>query len=123
MIVKSTCILKDTLEANPLQMNFRRSANNHVPAAGGHITCTSSASSNPAGVPWIYGAASPSYFANGYACRPADERLVTAWCTHESDRFPAAVQRGRIVGVQFHPEKSSSPGLRYLRALLEEVMA
>jgi len=29
--------------------------------------------------------------------------------------FPAALRRGRVAGVQFHPEKSGSAGLRVLR--------
>lgn len=58
------------------------------------------------------------YYANSYVCRPADARVVTAWTEHEGDRFPAAVRAGRTVGVQFHPEKSSAPGVRFLRAFL-----
>lgn len=61
-----------------------------------------------------------AYFANSYVCRPADERVVTAWACHESDRFPAAVRLGSVVGVQFHPEKSSAAGVRLLRTFLEE---
>jgi glutamine amidotransferase len=30
------------------------------------------------------------------------------------------VRSGRVVGVQFHPEKSSAPGVAFLRAFLEE---
>jgi glutamine amidotransferase len=58
------------------------------------------------------------YYANGFACRPTSESVVAAWTAHESDRFPAIVQAGSAVGVQFHPEKSSAPGVRFLRQLL-----
>ncbi len=61
-----------------------------------------------------------AYYANGFVCRAADPGAVTAWSTHETDRFAAAVRRGRVVGVQFHPEKSSTPGLRFVRAWLAE---
>jgi glutamine amidotransferase len=59
-----------------------------------------------------------AYYANSYVCRPADESVVRAWSTHEGDRFAAVVRTGNTVGVQFHPEKSSAPGLRFLRAFL-----
>jgi glutamine amidotransferase len=62
-----------------------------------------------------------AYYANSYVCRPVDERTVTAWTEHEGDRFPAAVRVGNAVGVQFHPEKSSSDGVRFLHAFLDEV--
>ena len=58
------------------------------------------------------------YYANSFACRPASESVVAAWTSHETDRFPAVVRAGSAVGVQFHPEKSSSEGVRFLRALL-----
>jgi glutamine amidotransferase len=61
------------------------------------------------------------YFANSFVCRPADEGIVTAWTTHESDRFPAIVRSGNAVGVQFHPEKSSTHGIALLRHLLAEI--
>lgn len=64
-----------------------------------------------------------AYYAHSYACRPADARHVTAWTTHEGDRFPAIVRQGRTMGVQFHPEKSSSPGVALLRAFLQEAAA
>ncbi len=63
---------------------------------------------------------SVAYFANSYVCRPDDQRVVTAWTTHEGDRFPAAVRAGRAVGVQFHPEKSSAEGVRFLHAFLDD---
>jgi len=60
-----------------------------------------------------------AYYANSYVCRPPDDSVVRAWSTHEDDRFPAVVRSGRTVGVQFHPEKSSGPGLRFLHAFLD----
>ena len=59
-----------------------------------------------------------AYFANGYACRPDDAACVSAWATHESDTFPALVRQARTVGVQFHPEKSSHAGVRFVREAL-----
>jgi glutamine amidotransferase len=60
-----------------------------------------------------------AYYANGFACRPTDLDVVRAWSTHERDRFPAAVRSGECVGVQFHPEKSSAPGVRFIHAFLD----
>jgi glutamine amidotransferase len=63
-----------------------------------------------------------AYFANSFVCRPAtpaDEAPVTAWATHERDRFAAAVRRGSTVGVQFHPEKSSRAGVAFVRAVVD----
>lgn len=61
-----------------------------------------------------------AYYANSFVCRPDDERTVIAWSSHEDDRFPAAVRVGRTIGVQFHPEKSSAAGVRFLQAFLRE---
>ena len=62
-----------------------------------------------------------AYYANRYACRPDDPAVVSAWSTHDGDRFAAAVRRGPCMGVQFHPEKSSRPGLRFLDHFLRGV--
>ncbi|MCY1047250.1 imidazole glycerol phosphate synthase subunit HisH [Corallococcus sp. bb12-1] len=61
------------------------------------------------------------YFAHSYACRAADPSDVVGWTTHEEDRFPASVRRGKVLGVQFHPEKSSRAGVRFVQAFLKEV--
>ncbi len=61
------------------------------------------------------------YYAHSYVCRATETSWVTGWTTHEGDRFPAAVRRGNVVGVQFHPEKSSSAGVRFVQAFLQEV--
>lgn len=64
-----------------------------------------------------------AYYANSFVCRPRDGRIVTVWSRHEGDRYPAVVRQGRTVGVQFHPEKSSAPGVAFLRGFLDEAAA
>jgi imidazole glycerol-phosphate synthase subunit HisH len=61
-----------------------------------------------------------AYYANSFVCRPEDPSSVIAWSVHEGDRFPAAVRAGAAIGVQFHPEKSSTAGVRLLHAFLDE---
>ena len=61
-----------------------------------------------------------AYYANSFVCRPDDAGSVIAWSEHEGDRFAAAVRAGSAVGVQFHPEKSSADGVRFLHAFLDE---
>lgn len=63
-----------------------------------------------------------AYFANSYVCVPRDERVVTAWTTHEGDRFASAVETANTVGVQFHPEKSSEGGVRFVRSVVHELV-
>jgi glutamine amidotransferase len=59
-----------------------------------------------------------AYFANSFVCEPADISKVTSWATHDGDRFAASVEDGNIVGAQFHPEKSSAPGLAFIQEFL-----
>ena len=61
------------------------------------------------------------YYAHSYVCRAEEPGVVVGWTTHEEDRFPASVRRGKVLGLQFHPEKSSAAGVRFLQAFLEEV--
>lgn len=86
-----------------------------------HIGWNSVESSRSAGVAIAF--PSTVYYANSFACRPTSESVVEAWTTHEADRFPAVVRAGSAVGVQFHPEKSSADGVRFLRALLASAPA
>jgi glutamine amidotransferase len=52
------------------------------------------------------------YFANSYVCHPR-ENVGIAETTY-GEMFVSAVRKGRLCGVQFHPEKSGVPGLRVL---------
>jgi len=58
------------------------------------------------------------YFTHSFAFFPKDERDVAAYVEH-GERFPAAVSRGNVAGVQFHPEKSQASGLSLLARFLE----
>ena len=58
------------------------------------------------------------YFTHSFAFFPSDPADVAAWVDH-GGRFPAAVARGNVAGVQFHPEKSQKPGLALLSRFLE----
>ena len=60
----------------------------------------------------------PVYFTHSFAFFPSDETDVAAWVDH-GGRFPAAVARDNLAGVQFHPEKSQSTGLKLLSDFLE----
>lgn len=54
------------------------------------------------------------YYAHSFVCQPSATDVVTAWTTAGGSRFPAVVRKANTVGVQFHPEKSSAPGLRFI---------
>ncbi len=53
------------------------------------------------------------YFAHSFACAPA-EPVAVAEVEHERP-VVAAVERGAVAGVQFHPERSGPAGARILR--------
>ncbi|MGH9173420.1 MAG: imidazole glycerol phosphate synthase subunit HisH, partial [Vicinamibacterales bacterium] len=58
------------------------------------------------------------YFTHSYVAPPTADAAAT---TTHGITFTSAVARGRIAGVQFHPEKSGDVGLRILRNWLNAV--
>ena len=58
------------------------------------------------------------YFNHGYYCDPDQSGTVSAYSDY-GIRYAAAVQRGSLFGVQFHPEKSQVVGLKILRNFVE----
>ncbi|NOT22159.1 MAG: imidazole glycerol phosphate synthase subunit HisH [Nitrospiraceae bacterium] len=60
------------------------------------------------------------YFTHSYALQGIEEDWNVALCDHVQP-FVAAFQKRKICGVQFHPEKSQSTGLRLLSNFLELV--
>ena len=56
------------------------------------------------------------YFTHSYVAPVTGDTVAV---TQHGETFAAAVQRGHIGGVQFHPEKSGDVGLRILRNFVE----
>ncbi len=54
------------------------------------------------------------YFVHSYYVEPEDKELVVATTRYGED-FVSVINRDKIWGVQFHPEKSSESGLKILR--------
>lgn len=59
-----------------------------------------------------------AYFAHSYGLRERPEGWRAAWARHHQP-FVAAVERGRVLGCQLHPELSGAWGLELLRRWLE----
>ncbi len=59
-----------------------------------------------------------AYFNHSYYCaaRPDDTLAVTDY----GGAYPSIVGRGRVYGIQFHPEKSQSVGLALLKNFVEQ---
>jgi imidazole glycerol phosphate synthase glutamine amidotransferase subunit len=65
------------------------------------------------------------YFVHSYVGTPAGagaDRVSLARTTH-GRTFTSAVERGSLLGVQFHPERSGPDGLRLLRNFVDLVRA
>jgi len=60
----------------------------------------------------------PFYHVHSFAARPR-ERADVIGTTEYGERFATIVGHGPVLGVQFHPEKSSRHGLAMLRSFVE----
>jgi glutamine amidotransferase len=60
------------------------------------------------------------YFVHSYAPEGVPDDLQLARCTH-GRVFPAVAGRERVMGTQFHPERSGAAGLRLLSNFLKMV--
>ena len=54
------------------------------------------------------------YFVHSYYSAPADSTINAATVTHGSQTVTAAVWKDNLMAMQFHPEKSSTAGLKIL---------
>jgi len=57
------------------------------------------------------------YFVNSYYCVPEEDVCVAT--ADYGLTFCAALGKDNIFGVQFHPERSAEPGLRFLRRWMD----
>ena len=62
------------------------------------------------------------YFVHSFYAEPSDDAHVVATCEYGVG-FPCLVRVGRVVGTQFHPEKSSTVGGRLLANWVREAAA
>lgn len=61
-----------------------------------------------------------AYFVHSFSVRPTDSRHLLADTIYGGFRIAAAVRKGAVIGVQFHPEKSGPAGLAMIRNFLKQ---
>jgi len=59
------------------------------------------------------------YFVHSYTARPKCQSDRLAEANYNGRPVSAAVQRGQLTGVQFHPEKSGTVGLKMIESFLK----
>lgn len=61
------------------------------------------------------------YYVHSFYPEPEDDDTTRAWTDYEGQRFPAAVESGKIFGTQFHPEKSHDAGSKIISNFLKSI--
>jgi imidazole glycerol-phosphate synthase subunit HisH len=64
--------------------------------------------------PWMY-------FVHSFYVEPIDPTVASATTTHGNQTVTAAIAQGNLWAAQFHPEKSSTPGLKLLANFVLQV--
>ena len=59
------------------------------------------------------------YFAHSYYCDPDPKDIVKGTTEYEGFEFATLMRKDNVVCTQFHPEKSSDSGLRFLRNFID----
>ncbi len=63
------------------------------------------------------------YFAHSYYVPYEGKEEQVAFTEYEGVKFTSIVMKGKVVGTQFHPEKSSNAGKRFLENLARMIKA
>jgi imidazole glycerol-phosphate synthase subunit HisH len=79
-----------------------------------HIGWNEVAFERPGALTEGLGDAAAFYHVHSFVCRPSVEDDVVGRGDY-GERFVSIVERGSVMGAQFHPEKSSRDGLALLR--------
>ncbi len=61
-----------------------------------------------------------AYFNHSYHCVPKDHEAIVAWTLHGM-AITAIIQKGQILGTQFHPEKSKHAGDKVFQHFLNMI--
>ena len=61
------------------------------------------------------------YYVHSFYPASEDDDATRAWTDYERQRFPAAVESGKIFGTQFHPEKSHDAGSKIISNFLKSI--
>lgn len=61
------------------------------------------------------------YFVHSYYLETFEEDIIWGTTNYEID-FPSLIQSENIIGVQFHPEKSSKNGIKFIENLIREYL-
>jgi glutamine amidotransferase len=59
------------------------------------------------------------YFVHSYYALPKDKSVVLAYTDYANIKYASSVVKENILGIQFHPEKSSVQGLKIYRDWLK----
>ena len=59
------------------------------------------------------------YFLHSYFCDLDSDENVVAYSKYNNTKYPAIINKNKVFGVQFHPEKSRETGLQLLKNFSE----
>ncbi len=59
------------------------------------------------------------YFTHSYYGNPTERSAIKGYCEYEGIDYPIFFRKGNFVGSQFHPEKSSRSGMRFLENFIQ----